>query len=44
MLSGPDVLIVLVIAYWGVTSEQLSFFLRKKASAIKLFTSLLFFY
>lgn len=31
------------IVYWGVTSEQLSFFLKKKASVIKLVTALLFF-
>ena len=31
------------IVYWGVTSEQLSFFLQKRASVIKLVTSLLFF-
>jgi thiol-disulfide isomerase/thioredoxin len=31
------------IVYWGVTSEQLSFFLQKRASVIKLITSLLFF-
>jgi cytochrome c biogenesis protein CcdA len=31
------------ITYWGVTSEQLAFFLQKRASAIKLLTSLVFF-
>jgi thiol-disulfide isomerase/thioredoxin len=31
------------VVYWGVTSEQLSFFLQKRASAIKLATALLFF-
>lgn len=36
-------LIIFGITYWGVTSEQLSFFLQKRASAIKLITSLLFF-
>jgi hypothetical protein len=30
-------------AYWGVTSDQFSFFLQKRASTIKLLTSLLFF-
>lgn len=30
------------LVYWGVTSEQLAFFLRKKASTIRLLTSLLF--
>ena len=32
------------IAYWGVTSEQLGFFLQKRATTIKLFTSLFFFF
>ncbi len=36
-------LIIFGIVYWGVTSEQLAFFLQKKASSIKLYTSLLFF-
>ncbi len=36
-------LIIFGIVYWGVTSEQLAFFLKKGASSIKLFTSLLFF-
>ena len=36
-------LIIFGVVYWGVTSEQLAFFLKKKASSIKLFTSLLFF-
>lgn len=31
------------IVFWGVTSEQLGFFLQKRASTIKLVTSLLFF-
>jgi thiol-disulfide isomerase/thioredoxin len=31
------------IVYWGVTSEQLAFFLQKRASTIKLFTALFFF-
>ena len=31
------------IAYWGVTSEQLSFFLQRRASTIKLFTAIFFF-
>jgi len=31
------------IVYWGVTSEQLSYFLQKRASTIKLLTSLFFF-
>ena len=31
------------VVFWGVTSEQLGFFLQKRASAIKLVTSLLFF-
>jgi len=36
-------LIIFGVVYWGVTSEQLAFFLKKRASSIKLFTSLLFF-
>ena len=31
------------IVYWGVTSEQLAFFLNKRVTTIKLITSLLFF-
>jgi thiol-disulfide isomerase/thioredoxin len=31
------------VVYWGVTSEQLSFFLQKRAMAIKLLTAMLFF-
>jgi cytochrome c biogenesis protein CcdA/glutaredoxin len=36
-------LIIFGIVYWGVTSEQLAFFLKKRATTIKLITSLLFF-
>ncbi len=36
-------LIIFGVVYWGVTSEQLAFFLKKRASSIKFFTSLLFF-
>jgi thiol-disulfide isomerase/thioredoxin len=36
-------LIIFGIVYWGVTSEQLSFFLQKRVSTIKLFTSAFFF-
>jgi len=36
-------LIIFGIVYWGVTSEQLASFLQKRASSIKLYTSLLFF-
>jgi hypothetical protein len=36
-------LIIFGVVYWGVTSEQLAFFLKKRASSIKLITSLLFF-
>ncbi len=36
-------LIIFGIVYWGVTSEQLAFFLQKRASSIKLYTALLFF-
>ena len=35
-------LIIFGVVYWGVTSEQLAFFLKKRASSIKLLTSLLF--
>ena len=31
------------IVYWGTTSEQLSFFLQRSTSTIKLFTALFFF-
>jgi len=36
-------LVIFGIVYWGVTSEQLAFFLQKRAAAIKFFTALLFF-
>jgi thiol-disulfide isomerase/thioredoxin len=36
-------LIIFAIVYWGVTSEQLALFLKKRSSTIKLFTALLFF-
>jgi hypothetical protein len=36
-------LIIFGVVYWGVTSEQLAFFLKKRATTIKLITSLLFF-
>lgn len=36
-------LIIFGVVYWGVTSDQLAFFLNQKASSIKLLTSLLFF-
>jgi thiol-disulfide isomerase/thioredoxin len=36
-------LIIFGIVYWGVTSEQLALFLKKRATTIKLITSLLFF-
>ena len=36
-------LIIFGVVYWGVTSEQLAFFLQKRASTIKLLTSLFFF-
>lgn len=36
-------LIIFGVVYWGVTSDQLAFFLKKRASVIKLTTSLLFF-
>jgi hypothetical protein len=36
-------LVIFGIVYWGVTSEQLAYFLQKRASTIKLLTSLFFF-
>lgn len=36
-------LIIFGVVYWGVSSEQLAFFLQKRASTIKLLTSLFFF-
>ncbi len=36
-------LVIFGIVYWGVTSEQLSLFLQKRASTIKLLTSFFFF-
>jgi hypothetical protein len=36
-------LFIFGIVYWGVTSEQLSFFLQRRAPTIKLLTSLFFF-
>lgn len=36
-------LIIFGVVYWGVTSEQLVFFLQKKAPSIKLLTTLFFF-
>jgi thiol-disulfide isomerase/thioredoxin len=36
-------LVIFGIVYWGVTSEQLSFFVQKRASTIKLLTSIFFF-
>jgi thiol-disulfide isomerase/thioredoxin len=36
-------LVIFGVVFWGVTSEQLGFFLKKRASVIKLVTSLLFF-
>jgi hypothetical protein len=35
--------VIFGIVYWGTTSEQLSFFLQRRTSAIKLFTALFFF-
>lgn len=36
-------LFIFGIVYWGVTSQQLAFFLQKRASTIKLVTALFFF-
>ena len=35
--------IIFGIVYWGVTSEQLAYFLQKRASTIKLLTAFFFF-
>jgi hypothetical protein len=35
--------IIFGVVYWGVSSEQFSFFLQKRVAAIKLLTALLFF-
>jgi hypothetical protein len=35
--------VIFSIVYWGTTSEQLSFFLQRRTSTIKLFTALFFF-
>jgi hypothetical protein len=35
--------VIFGIVYWGVTSEQLAYFLQKRASAIKLLTAFFFF-
>jgi thiol-disulfide isomerase/thioredoxin len=37
-------LIIFGVVHWGVTSEQLASFLQKRASTIKLLTSLFFFF
>ena len=36
-------LVIFAIVYWGVTSEQLSLFIQKRASTIKLLTAIFFF-
>jgi len=36
-------LTIFAVVYWGVTSEQLAFFLRRRSAVIKLLTALLFF-
>jgi len=43
MMFIIPLLIIFGTAYWGVTSEQFSYFLQKRVSTIKLITSLLFF-
>jgi hypothetical protein len=43
LLYIAPLLVIFGIVYWGVTSEQLSFFLQRRASTIKLLTSLFFF-
>ena len=36
-------LVIFAIVYWGITSEQLSLFIQKRASTIKLLTAIFFF-
>jgi cytochrome c biogenesis protein CcdA len=36
-------LVIFTIVYWGISSEQLGFFLQRRASTIKLLTALFFF-
>jgi len=36
-------LVIFGIVYWGITSEQLSFFIQKRVSTIKLLTAIFFF-
>jgi glutaredoxin len=43
LIYVAPLLVIFGIVYWGVTSEQLSFFLQKRASTIKFLTSLFFF-
>jgi hypothetical protein len=43
LIYVAPLLVIFGIVYWGVTSEQLSFFLQKRASTIKLLTFLFFF-
>jgi hypothetical protein len=43
LLYIAPLLVIFGIVYWGVTSEQLSFFLQRRTSTIKLLTSIFFF-
>ena len=43
LLYIAPLVIIFGIVYWGVTSEQLSFFLQRRTSTIKLLTSIFFF-
>jgi thiol-disulfide isomerase/thioredoxin len=36
-------LVIFGVVYWGITSEQLSFFIQKRVSTIKLLTAIFFF-
>jgi len=36
-------MVIFIIVYWGTTSQQLSFFLQRRTSTIKLMTALFFF-
>jgi hypothetical protein len=37
-------LVIFGVVYWGVTSEQLAFFLQKRVMTIKLITAILFYF
>jgi hypothetical protein len=43
LIYVAPLLVIFGIVHWGVTSEQLSFFIQKRASTIKLLTAIFFF-